>query len=170
MYNFYTPKRLAQGRPHIGIYTLQTGPFSTIRQQNTTVGVSLTVVFSFVLQKNSHFGVLRSFEAKILPHRNIQRTMKYWMYFEDDGFSVGNKIDSKPCKSLYEAAQFICCLSSPSLDLTFAFCRHIIALSKQKEVASFEPKPTVPNGGTYLESHVAFCTACVSWQCISAIL
>ena len=105
MYNFYTPKRLAQGRPHIGIYTLQTGPFSTIRQQNTTVGVSLTVVFSFVLQKNSHFGVLRSFEAKILPHRNIQRTMKYWMYFEDDGFSVGNKIDSKPCKSLYEAAQ-----------------------------------------------------------------
>ena len=31
-------------------------------------------------------------------------TMKYWMYFEEDGFSVGKKISSKPYKSLCEAA------------------------------------------------------------------
>ena len=29
-------------------------------------------------------------------------TMKYRMYFEEDGFSVGKKISSKPYKSLCE--------------------------------------------------------------------
>ena len=49
--------------------------------------------------------MLRSFEGKIFSHKSIQRTRKYWMYFEDDGFLVGKKILSKPCKSLCESAQ-----------------------------------------------------------------
>ena len=30
---------------------------------------------------------------------------KYWMYFKDDGFSMGKKIASKPYQSLCESAQ-----------------------------------------------------------------
>ena len=36
----------------IGIYTLQTGFFPTILHQKATVGVSLAVAFSLVLQEN----------------------------------------------------------------------------------------------------------------------
>ena len=67
-------------------------------------GVSLAVAFYPVLRKISRFGVLRSFEEKIFSHKDIQRTKKYFVYFKDDGFLVGKKIPSKPCKSLSEPA------------------------------------------------------------------
>ena len=41
-----------KGRVHIGIYTLQIGPFPAILRQKATAGVSLTVAFYLVLQKN----------------------------------------------------------------------------------------------------------------------
>ena len=48
--------------------------------------------------------MLRSFEVKIFSHRDIQRTKKYFVYFQDDGFPVGKKISSKPYKSLSATA------------------------------------------------------------------
>ena len=65
---------------------------------------ALPWLFTLSCRKISRFGVLCSFEKKMFSHRNIQRTQKYWMYFKDDGFSVGKQIPSKPCKSLCESA------------------------------------------------------------------
>ena len=65
---------------------------------------ALPWLFILSCRKIFRFGVLRSFEGKIFSHKNIQRTKKYWMYFKDDGFIVGKKILSKPCKSLCESA------------------------------------------------------------------
>jgi hypothetical protein len=45
----------AQGRPHIGIHTLQIGSFPAILRQNATAGVSLAVAFYLILQKNLSF-------------------------------------------------------------------------------------------------------------------
>jgi len=42
----------AEGRPHMGIYTLQSGSFSSILRQKATAGVSLAVAFFLVLLKN----------------------------------------------------------------------------------------------------------------------
>ena len=65
---------------------------------------ALPWLFILSCRKISRFGVLRSFEAKIISHRSIQRTKKYFVYFKDDGFSVGKKILSKPYQSLSEPA------------------------------------------------------------------
>jgi len=53
--NFAQTKREHPGRPHIGIYTLQTGSFSPILRQNATAGVSLAVAFYLALRKNLSF-------------------------------------------------------------------------------------------------------------------
>ncbi len=49
---FSTEKSGAEGRPHTGIYTLQTGSYSPIPHQNPTAGVSLAVAFYLDLRKN----------------------------------------------------------------------------------------------------------------------
>ena len=61
-------------------------------------------LFHLSWEKTSRFGVLRSFEEKIFSYSGIQRTREYFVYFKDDGFAVGKKIPSKPCKSLWESA------------------------------------------------------------------
>ena len=79
------------------------GSFSAILHQTATAGVSLTVAVCLVLQKISPFGVLRSFEGEIFLTED-SKDKKYFVHFKDDGFSVGEKILSKPCKSLWEPA------------------------------------------------------------------
>jgi len=44
-----------QGRPHIGIYTLQNGSFPAILHQKAMAGGSLAMAFYLVLQKKLTF-------------------------------------------------------------------------------------------------------------------
>ena len=83
------------GRSHIGIYTLQSGSFPAILRQKATAGISLAVAFYLVLQKNSLFGVIRSFEEEIFSHResrgrrNTECISRRWIFCgEKDSFKT----------------------------------------------------------------------------------
>ena len=52
-------RKKSQGRPHIGIYTLQKGSFSTILHQTPTAGVSLAVGVVAYLAKKMFWSALQ---------------------------------------------------------------------------------------------------------------
>ena len=82
-------------RPRIGIYTLQSGSFSAIPHKKAMAGVSLTMAFLFVYQKNLTLWSASQFCGKDFSSQGDSDPSEYWLYFEGDEFSCGGKDSRK---------------------------------------------------------------------------
>ena len=68
------------------------------------VGVSLTMAFFIVLRKISPFGVLAVLKERFFFTGATEDCRNTLCLSKDSGVAVGEKIPSKPCKSLSESA------------------------------------------------------------------